>query len=178
MAFGAILIGLLVLMIAIMAFSPPEPDSPPSDPIPPVPPSENPPNDAYSIETLQVGTLLLNATASATGMIPHYGPISFNMHLVINITNTGSEDITDFHAVKMSVYNTDNNLFYTFSFQYDSNATILAGESIALSYHNNQTRVEAPFEPWNIYARVFVTFDVSREVIITTPLIDAVFAIE
>jgi hypothetical protein len=175
--FEAILVGLLVLMIGVMyyfAFAP----LPLTNPIPPVPASEDPPNNRYDFQPIQVGTLQLNATANATGMIPHQGPMTFRMHLVINITNIGSEDINDFHAVKTSVYNTDNELFYTFSFQYDWNATIPAGETVQLSYHNNQTRIEFPFEPWEVYARVLVTFDVNREVIITTPIIDELFAIE
>ncbi len=152
--------------------------SPAMNPLTLVPPSEDPPDNFIPVETIQAGALMLNATANATGMIPHRGPMTFRMHLVINITNTGTEDISDFHAVKTSVYSTDNELFYTFSFQHDWNATIPAGEAVQLSYHNNQTRIEFPFEPWQVYARVLVTFDVNREVIITTPLIDALYAIE
>jgi hypothetical protein len=151
---------------------------PPSNPILPVPASDTPPYDFEPVDTIHAGSLTLNATANATGGIPHQGPMTFRMILVMNVTNTGSEDITDFHAVKVSVYNTDNDLFYTFGFLDDSNVTILAGESVSLSYRNNQTRVEFPFEPLRIYARVLVTFDENREVIVTTPLIEAIFAIE
>lgn len=172
--FGAVLVGLFVLMIGIALYG----FSPTMYPIAPVPPSEAPPDNYISVETIRAGTLTINTTANATGMIPHRGPMTFRMHLVINITNSGSEDISDFHAVKTSVYNTDNELFYTFIFQYEWNATIPAGETVQLSYHNNQTRIEFPFEPWEVYARVLVTFDVNREVIITTPLIDALYAIE
>jgi hypothetical protein len=174
--FGAVIVGVLILIVGITLYYFLLPGMPTLEPIPAVSASENPPDDYISVETINAGTLVLNATA--TGMIPHQGPISFYMHLVINITNTGDEDISDFHAVKASVYNTDNELFYTFSFQSDSNSTIPSGETAAISYHNSQTQIEGSFEPWQIYARVLVTFDVNREVIITTPLIDGVFAIE
>lgn len=174
-AFGAAVVGLLALMVVIGLMPT---FNPPVEPLPPISPSEIPPDSVDAMETIQVGSLLLNATANATGMIPHYGPMTFRLHLIINLTNTGSEAISDFRAVRVSVYNTENELFYTFAFQYDWNATIQAGESIALSYHNYPTSIEKPFEPWDIYARVLATFDVNREVILTTPLIFAIYAIE
>lgn len=180
--FRAVVVGLLVVIIGVALYSFSAryifTNIPPPDPIPPVSARNTPPEDIFPVETIHAASLTLNATANATGGIPHQGPMAFRMILVMNITNTGSEDIIDFHAVKVSVYSTDNELFYTFDFLNDSNVTILAGESVSLSYQNSQTSVEFPFEPWNIYARVLVTFDVDREVIVTTPLIEAIFAIE
>jgi hypothetical protein len=180
--FKAVIVGLIVVISGVVLYSFSvrylQTSIPPPDPIPPVSASDTPPDDIFPVETIHAGSLALTATANATGAIPHQGPMTFRMILVMNITNTGSEDITDFHAVKVSVYNTDNELFYTFGFLYDSNVTIAAGESVSLSYQNSQTRVEFPFEPWFIYARVLVTFNVNREVIVTTPLIEAMFAIE
>ena len=144
----------------------------------PVPPSETPPDNYTPVETIQAGTLLLNASANATGMVPHQGPISFYMNLEINVTNTGSEDVHNFTAVKMSVYNADSELFYTFGFAYSPNVTILAGETLTLTYQNRETRIEVTFGPWNIYARVLVTFDTDYVAILTTPLILGMFAIE
>ncbi|MFX1367914.1 MAG: hypothetical protein ACFFAY_04890 [Promethearchaeota archaeon] len=174
-AFGVAVVGLLALMVVIGLLPT---FAPPMEPLPPIPPSDTPPDSIDSIETLQVGSLLLNTTANATGMIPHYGLMIFRLSLIINITNIGSEAISDFRAIRVSVYSTENELFYTFRFQNDWNATIEAGESVALSYQNYPTSVEKPFEPWDIYARVLVTFDVNREVILTTPLIFAIYAIE
>jgi hypothetical protein len=144
----------------------------------PVPPSETPPDNYTTVETIQAGALLLNASANATGMVPHQGPISFYMNLEINVTNTGSEDAHNFTAVKMSVYNADSELFYTFGFAYSPNVTILAGETLTLTYQNRETRIEVTFGPWDIYARVLVTFDTDYVTILTTPLILGMFAIE
>ncbi len=172
---GTVIVGVVVLMMGIALYTS-QPEVYPL--LDPVPPSETPPEDYDSVETIQVGTLLLNATANATGMIPHQGPMTFRMNLKINITNLGSENINSFRAVRMSLYNTDSELFYTFSFQYDWNATILVGETVTLIYRNHETRIEDPFEPWNFYARVLVTFNPDYETILTTPLIHGVFAIE
>ena len=144
----------------------------------PVPPSTHPPENTTAVETIQVGHLIFNATANATGMLPHIGPITFYLNLFITITNTGLEDITDLNASKMSVYNLDSELFYTFSIRPESNETIPAGNTETLVYHNQETHFDDPFGPWNIYARVLVTFGVNQEAIITTPLIYGLFAIE
>jgi len=144
----------------------------------PVPPSETPPEDYDTVETILVGPLLLNATANATGSIPHQGPITIRMNLKINITNTGNESVTSFRAIRMSVYNAESELFYTFSFQYDWNATIPFGETVILIYQNHETTIMAPYEPFHIYARVLVTFDTDYETVLTTPLINGMFAIE
>jgi hypothetical protein len=175
--FGAAIVGLLILIMGITLYYFLLPGVPALEPIPAVPPSSASPDYFDPVETIQAGSLIMNATANATGVIPHYGPMFFKMTLVMNITNNGSEDITDFQAVKVSVYSNDNELFYTFGFLNDSNVTIPAGESVSLSYQNNQTRVEYPFEPWRIYARVLVTFDVNREVILTA-FIGAIYALE
>jgi len=172
---GALLFGYLVLMTGIVFYSLQPKVIPLLDP---VPPSETPPAENDPAQTIQAGILLLNASANATGMVPHQGPITFNMNLEINVTNNGSEDVHNFTAVKMSLYNADSELFYTFGFAYSPNVSILAGETLTLTYQNRETRIEVPFGPWNIYARVLVTFDSNHEVILTTPLILGSFAIE
>jgi hypothetical protein len=172
---GTVLVGVVVLMMGIALYTS-QPEVYPL--LDPVPRSETPPEDYDSVETIQVGTLLLNATANATGMIPHQGPMTFRMSLKINITNMGSENINSFRAVRMSVYSNDSELFYTFSFQYDWNATIPLGETVALIYRNHETRIEVPFEPRNFYVRVLVTFNPDYEAILTTPLIHGSFAME
>ncbi|TFG97259.1 hypothetical protein E4H12_09120 [Candidatus Thorarchaeota archaeon] len=144
----------------------------------PVPPSSSPPQNITMVETIQVGSLFLNATANATGMIPHQGPVTFIMTLMINITNTGSENVSNFHAIKMSLYNLDSELFYTFSLHPDWNATISADETVTLTYRNEPTRVVSLIRPWEIYGRVLVSFDTNYEAIITTPLIFGIFAME
>ena len=170
-AFVIVVMGVLLLVL------PPQVEEPPII-LEPVPPSAHPPENTTAVETIQVGHLIFNATANATGMLPHNGPITFYLNLFITITNTGLEDITDFNASKMSLYNLDSELFYTFSIRPETNATIPAGSTETLVYHNQEYHCDVPFGPWNIYARVLVTFGVNQEAIITTPLIYGLFAIE
>ena len=144
----------------------------------PIPPSATPPANFTSVETIQVRNLVLNATANATGMLPHQGPVSFIMTLLINITNIGSENVSNFQAIKMSVYNSDSELFYTFSIHPDWNATIPAGETMTLTYRNEPTLVYSTIRPWEIYGRVLVSFDINETAVITTPRIFGVFAVE
>ncbi len=172
--FGAALVVLVISMIGV-AFYVSRPVGYPL--LDPLPPSDTPPDTYEALEPVQVGSLMLNSTANVTGMIPHVGPMTFNMILEINITNVGTEDITDFRAVKMSVYSTANSLFYTFDFQYDWNATISAGDTVILNYRNRETRIEHPFEPFDMYARVLVNF-ANQEAILTTPLLFGDLAIE
>jgi hypothetical protein len=171
--FGAGLVVLLVSTMMVVLYTT-QPEKYPL--LDPVPPSKIPPEDCNDTEVVQAGFLTLEATANATGFIPHFDPMSFKMCLEVNITNTGTEDITDFHAVKTSVYAPDNSLFYTFDFQ-DWNATISAGDSVTLYYRNRETRIEQPFDPMEIYARVLVSF-ANQEAILTTPILFGMFAIE
>lgn len=145
----------------------------------PVPPSEDPPENSTDIETITVESLTLNATGYISGMIPHSGPITFHVYLTINITNNGIENVTDFHAIKMSLYYPSSGLFYTFSFSSASNFTILAGESLTLILANKETLLDTSFSIGSfVYARVLVSFDTNQECILTTPLLDGIFAIE
>jgi hypothetical protein len=172
---GVLFAGLLVLMMGVVFYV--------SQPVvlpllEPIPPSTTPPVNSTTVETIQVGNLVLNATANATGMIPHQGPMTFIMTLMINITNIGNENVSNFHAIKMSLYNLESELFYTFSIHPDWNATIPAGETVTLTYRNEPTRVVSPIGPWTTYGRVLVTFDINEVAIITTPLIYGIFAVE
>lgn len=144
----------------------------------PIPPCDTPPQSYDLVETIQAGPLLLNATAYSTGVIPHQGPITFLLSLMINITNTGNTSVGNFQSIKMSIYTTDSILFYTFSLRPDWNATILAGETVVLNYMNEPTRIETPVRPWEVYGRVLVTFDINESAIVTTPLIQNISAVE
>ncbi len=144
----------------------------------PVPPSPNPPENSTTVETIQCGPLILNATANATGMIPHTGLITFYMTLIINVTNTSNDTFTDLHVVKVSVYNLLARLFYTFSVTPDDNITIPANESLTLTYRNAEYRVESSVDPIEVYARVLILFDTDQECILTTPILTGTFAIE
>lgn len=178
MIIGAVLVAIVILAMGVfLSILMLQPEVTP--PLDPVSPSENPPENTTDVETIQIGPLIMNVTANATGMIPHNGPITFHLSVFLTITNTGLEFITDFNISKMSVYNLASELFYTFSFQQSyANATIPAGSTITLIYSNQEQHIDVPFEPWDIYARALVTFDVNREAILTTPLITGIFAIE
>jgi len=172
---GVVLAAIIIVAMGVVFLIPP-PEVP--TPLDPVPPSVTPPENTTSVETIQVGSLILNATATVSGMIPHSGLITYNLELVINITNTGSENVSNFHAIKMSVYKTDSSLFYTFSIQPDSNVTIPAGGALTLTYQNQETGIDASGALAEAYTRVLVTFDPNHEVIITTPIMTGIFAIE
>ncbi len=145
----------------------------------PVPPSANPPENTTDYETIAVGSLQLNATGDISGMIPHSGPIDFYVSLLVNITNNGTEDVTDFHAIKVSLYYLDAGLFYTFGLTPDTNLTIPAGQSVTLTYHNYITRIDTSFLMGSyVYACVLISFDNNQECILTTPILEGIFAIE
>jgi len=174
MTFGAVLVILLVSITGIVLYSTQPIEYPLLDP---VPPSDVPPQNLDSPEVIQIGPLNLSSSANATGFIPHLGPMTFRMVIEMNITNTGSDDITDFRALKASVYSNENLLFYTFDFQSDWNVTITAGDTVTLHYRNRETRIQQPFDPFVIYVRVLVSF-ADQEAIITTPILFGMFAIE
>jgi len=176
--FGFIIVFFIVLISGIVVFAITS-LLPVSVPIlDPLSPSED--SVDHSVETIEAGNLLLNATAEYSGAIPHQPPINFDMRLAINITNTGASDIDDFRAWKASVFYSDSELFYTFSLSPDGNSTIAAGDSITLYFNNKGGRnLYASFWPFDeIYTRIRVTFDVDREAILTTPLSFGDFAIE
>ena len=176
---GVVLVAIVISAMGIILYSPSfQPEvSPPLDPLPP---SDNPPTDYRTAETIQVGSLMLSANATVTGMIPHTGFSTYEFTLVVNITNTGNETISNFRAIKMSVYNIWQQLLRTFHLLPESNATISAGETLLLNYQNSDTHFEAPsrIKGASDYARVLVTFGNNQEAILTTPRIWGVFAIE
>ena len=86
--FRAVIVGLLVVIIGVALYSFSAryilTNIHPHDPIPPVSASDTPPDDIFPVETIHAGSLTLNATANATGAIPHQGPMTFRMVLVMN----------------------------------------------------------------------------------------------
>lgn len=162
--------------MGIILFLPPSSENTILDP---VPPSDNPPENTTTYETITLGSLILNATGTISGMIPHTGPITFYMNLMINVTNNGTEDVEDFHATKMSLYYQSSELFYTFSFSSDANATIPAGETVTLNYLNQETHLDTSFSITSgVYARILVSFNINQQCILTTPILAGIFAIE
>lgn len=171
---GVVFTGFLILTMGIILYTIQSDTNPILDP---VPPCDIPPQIYSVIEPIQAGNLNLSASANATGMMPHQGPIVFVLSLRINITNTGNESIGNFQAIKISLYTFESELFYTFSLQPDWNATISAGESMTLIYRNEPTRIDTLIRPFGTYGRVLVTFDVNELAIITTQ-IAGLYAVE
>jgi len=178
-AFVVLTIGVLYLQLPNLPNIFPTGTTEPLPILDPVPPSLQPPENSTDYETISVGSLILNATGDISGMIPHSGPIDFHLNLIVNATNNGTGDITDFHAIKVSLYYLDAGLFYTFGLTPDTNFTISAGQSVTLAFHNNITRISTSFNYASpVYARVLVSFDTNQECILTTPILEGIFAIE
>ncbi len=183
---GAILIVFVILPIGIIFLLIPSfndgtttpPETPPL--LDPIPPSETPPIDYSTADTVQAGPLTLIANASATGEIPHFGTSIYEVTVVVNVTNNGNETISNFQAIKMSVYSITQELLRTFHLLPENNVTISPGQNLRLSYQNNDTHFVAPFRisDTSLYARILVAFGTDQEAILTTPRIWGILAIE
>jgi hypothetical protein len=136
----------------------------------PLPTPEEPPGD--TVLPIEVGTLLLNATASFFGGIPHRGPESFGFRLAMNVSNIGGYDITDFRFVKATVFSWLLTPVFSFGTEDSENATIVADSSEILNRTEagRVPRGTISYPGETLFLRVLVTFDVNIEAIVTTPL--------
>ena len=133
----------------------------------------------YVNDTL-IGTVGFGLTASFHTMAPHNGPSTFSFTIDIIVNNTGGT-IDDFHAVKVTIFDVNATPVYTFGVEPDSNFTIAANSTWTESYQKDRDMVSIPSDfRWAQYAfaRILVTFDNSKEVILTTPLTQVWHAIE
>jgi hypothetical protein len=144
----------------------------------PLPAPEVSPSD--TVLPIEVGNLLLNASASFFGGTPHRGPESFGFRLAVNVSNIGDYDITDFHFVKATAFSWPLIPLFSFGMETLENATIGADSSEIFNHTETgkvpRGTISHPSD--TLFLRVLVTFDVNIEAIITTPLSIVYFWIE
>ncbi|MFQ5834186.1 MAG: hypothetical protein ACE5H4_15895 [Candidatus Thorarchaeota archaeon] len=139
------------------------------------------PNEApeFTVASITVGNLILNASAGFHLFFPHQGPLGFGFSLSVNVSNTGASDISDFHVVKATVFRSNLTPIFTFGVNSD-NSTIGAGANRVLTYEESTdlARGTLSLSDNEFFLRVLVTFDVNNQAILTTPLSGALIAIE
>jgi hypothetical protein len=96
------------------------------------------------------------------------------------VTNEGSSSLSNFDAVKATVFFQNNSLLYTFGLTPLENYSIATGEERVLNYENdrNMPEVLSKLQFEFLYLRVLVMYNSSEEVIITTPLTSILVAVE
>ncbi|MHA2214251.1 MAG: hypothetical protein ACW992_13915 [Candidatus Thorarchaeota archaeon] len=140
-------------------------------------PEESP---GHAVAPLEAGTLILNASVVFSGGTPHQGPESFGFTLIVNVTNIGESNISDFHVVKATAFKPDLTPVFTFGMTTSENATISSGANELLTYVEDRLvpRGTISYSYYELFLRVLITFDVNTEVIVTTPLTPVMFWIE
>jgi hypothetical protein len=146
--------------------------SPQLDPLPA--PDEAPGN---TTEPIIVGNLILNASGRFSGGMPHEGPQHLGFTLMINVTNIGDYDITDFQVVKVTIFWYDLSPIYSFEITEDENMTIISGSNEILNYDEDRYVPRGTIYFGECFLRVLVTFD-NMEAIVTTPTSMGSFWIE
>ena len=94
----------------------------------PLPAPEESPGD--TVAPIEVGNLILNASVSFTGGTPHQGPESFGFTLMVNASNNGEYDISDFQVVKATAFRLDLTPVFTFAMTTSENMTIVSGTNV------------------------------------------------
>lgn len=172
-----ICIGFIILGI-LMRFYPIVPDEPILPPLDSLPPADETPSD--ELIPVTVGNITFSAQAEFFMMLPHRPPNHFSFDLTINVTNEGSSSLSNFDAVKASVFFQNNSLLYTFGLIPSDNYSIATGEKRVLNYENDRKMpvVLSALQFEHLYLRVLILYNSSEEVIITTPLTNILVAIE
>ena len=142
-----------------------------------IPPPTEPPGDDLEL-TSKDG---LQAWARAVywqdfmPMIPPQGP-PFYMVICINVTNTGNITVTNFHAVRVTIYFHNSSLplttlNITSTIQYLVWPEIRPGESAEFEYTNVRDSIFSPTieEGAVLYSRVLTRWENGNEMILTTP---------
>jgi hypothetical protein len=169
---GFVILGILVRFYPIV---PNEPTLPPLDPLPPA--DETP---GEEIVPFKVDNITFSVQSKFFMILPHRAPNHFSFDLVINVTNEGSSSLSNFDAVKATVFFQNNSLLYTFGLTPLENYSIATGEERVLNYENdrNMPEVLSKLQFEFLYLRVLVMYNSSEEVIITTPLTSILVAVE
>ncbi len=151
-----------------------------------VPPPEEPPGEELE-PTTKDG---LTATARAIywqdfmPSVPPEGPPFYTV-IWINVTNTGNITITNFYAVRVTIYFHDTmsplvTLDLESTVQYFVWPEVKPGESFEFEYTNSRASIFSPtIEKYTIlYSRVLTRWGNESELIVTTPPSPLEFAIE
>ena len=147
-----------------------------SDPLQVPPPTEPPGND---LEPIIKNGLLAWAEAvywqDFMPIIPAEGPPFYTV-IRINVTNTGNITVSNFHAVRVTIYFHNSSLplvtlDITSTIQYFVWPEIRPGESVEFEYTNVRDSIFSPTieEGVVLYSRVLTRWENGSEMILTTP---------
>ena len=107
--------------------------------------------------------------------IPPEGP-PFYLIIWINVTNTGTNTVTNFNAIRTTIYfHNTSQVFVTLdlmsSIQYIVWPQIGPGESVVFEFTNVRDSIFSPTieEGAVLYSRVLATWESGGEMILTTP---------
>lgn len=106
----------------------------------------------------------------------------FSVDLYLRVNNTGSNNLQDFHLVKLSIFNEDNEHYFTFGLLPSTNITIDAHSNITKWYEGDRTldtiRTITPEQGQiKAYGRVLISY-LGHEIIVTTPMYENFYPIE
>jgi hypothetical protein len=177
----------IIVVIAIIIVGPwPRGYNPPSNPS--YNPKESLPHIASPpeapgeyVNATVVGNLSMNVSGHFYTMDLHNSPATFDFSIDIFVNNTGVTAVSDFHVVKVTVFNENATPIYTFGVVPDSNYTVDGNSSWTNEYQNDRDMVEIPagfLWAQYVFARVLLTLHSETEVILTTPLTEFWHAIE
>ncbi|MHA2143363.1 MAG: hypothetical protein ACXADC_18285 [Candidatus Thorarchaeota archaeon] len=142
-----------------------------------VPPPAEPPGE--ELEPIVRDDLLASAIAvywqDFMPIAPSEGPPFYTI-IRINVTNTGNTTVTNFHAVRVTIYFHNSSLplvtlDVTSTIQYFVWPEIRPGESAEFEYTNVRDSIFSPTieEGAVLYSRVLTRWENGNEMILTTP---------
>lgn len=146
------------------------------DPLQVPPPAEPPGEDPeISVENELEAWAVAVYWQDFMPMIPAEGP-PFCTVIWINVTNTGNTTVTNFHAVRVTIYFYNNSLplgtlNLTSRIQYFVWPEIRPGESAVFEYTNAGSSIFSPTveEGAVLYSRVLTRWENGNEMVLTTP---------
>ena len=139
-----------------------------------VPPPLSPPGD--SVDTVVSQGLEARAEAvywqDFMPMIPEEGPPFFSV-VHVNVTNTGNAAVSDFKAIRMTIYFDDSMVpLVTLNLTLVGDLPEIGpGENVVLEFTNSREQIYSPTidESTRLYSRVLVIWSDGMEMILTTP---------
>jgi len=180
---GIIAIGVIILIVVVGVVGPwsqsPNPWYNPGESLPHLPAPGQIPGE--EVNPVVIGNLSLSITGFFYTMMPHQGPATLSLVLIVDINNTGLSAVYDFRAVKVTLFYENGTPVYTFGTAPEGNFTIPANSTLNLEYENDRDMLAIPAELFNaslVFIRVLVTFGENTEVILTSPMTSMGHAIE